>query len=134
MPLQILFLEHMWVCFHSCKTLDHLQAQHCCHTTVQDADGSKNSSLPQILGDMCDRMWLPSENSQDEGVCQGFAYDTQHETFTFFGQLQAQPIVLTNETTCNRPTSLLWILNAGMPSVPPPLLPLLSALACPIAA
>lgn len=124
MPLQILLLEHMWVCFDLCKTLDSLQAQHCCHTTVQDADGSKNSSLPQVLGDMCDSMWLPSEGSQDEAVCQGFAYDTQNETFTFFGQLQTQPIVLTNETTCNRPTSLLWILNAGMPSVPPSPAPL----------
>ncbi|KAL0050486.1 hypothetical protein WJX82_000670 [Trebouxia sp. C0006] len=81
---------------------------------ITDADGSKNSSLPQILGDMCDRMWLPSKGSQDEAVCQGFAYDTQHETFTFFGQLQAKTIDLTDETTCNRPTSLLWILNAAL--------------------
>ena len=82
-------------------------------------DGSKNSSLPQILGDMCDRMWLRSQGSLNDTVCQGFAYDTQTEMFTFFGHSQNQPIVLTQQNTCNRPTSLLWVLNAGMLSGPP---------------
>lgn len=72
--------------------------------------------VPQVLGDMCDSMWQPTAGSVDETVCQGCVCDIQSGICTFFGQPQKRSVDLMALNTCNEPDSLLWLLNAGMPS------------------
>jgi len=80
-------------------------------------DDQTNQTLPEVLGSMCDDMWQTSPgNTVNEIVCQGFIYDSDTDTFTFVGQQQKALISMTQLNKCNRPTSLLWILDAGKPS------------------
>ena len=72
-------------------------------------DGENGASLPAVLADICNNLWLlPS-------VCQGFVYDEFTGIASFLGQDKDQLIELSKQPqTCNRPGSSLWLLNAGM--------------------
>ena len=74
-----------------------------------EQDGENDASLPGVLADICNNLWLlPS-------VCQGFVYDEFTGIASFLGQDKDQLIELSKQPqTCNRPGSSLWLLNAGM--------------------
>lgn len=72
-------------------------------------DGENNASLPAVLADICNDLWLSPM------VCQGFVYDEFTGVASFLGQDKTQLIYLSKQPqTCNRPGSSLWLLNAGM--------------------
>lgn len=72
-------------------------------------DGENGAALPAVLADICNSLWLLPR------VCQGFVYDEFTGIASFLGQDKDQLIELSKQPqTCNRPGSLLWLLNAGM--------------------
>ncbi|KAL0055196.1 hypothetical protein WJX82_008627 [Trebouxia sp. C0006] len=84
----------------------------CCYDTsaAHYQDGENGASLPAVLADICNNLWLlPS-------VCQGFVYDEFTGIASFLGQDKDQLIELSKQPqTCNRPGSSLWLLNAATP-------------------
>ncbi|DBB15207.1 TPA: hypothetical protein ACH3X3_004211 [Trebouxia sp. C0006] len=84
----------------------------CCYDTnaAHYQDGENDASLPGVLADICNNLWLlPS-------VCQGFVYDEFTGIASFLGQDKDQLIELSKQPqTCDRPGSSLWLLNAAIP-------------------
>ncbi len=75
-------------------------------------DGVGNGSLPGVLAQICNDLWLLPM------VCQGFIYDNFTGVASFLGQDQNQLIDLSHQPkTCNRPGSSMWLLNASKPAI-----------------
>ncbi|DBA88079.1 TPA: hypothetical protein ACH3X2_005080 [Trebouxia sp. C0005] len=84
----------------------------CCYDTnaAHYQDGENGAALPAVLADICNSLWLLPR------VCQGFVYDEFTGIASFLGQDKDQLIELSKQPqTCNRPGSLLWLLNAAIP-------------------
>ena len=65
----------------------------------------QDGSLPDTLANVCNTVQF------DGNVCQGFVYDSSQQVVFFKGQLNSQPVDISN--MCSNPNTTTWLRKTG---------------------